>query len=330
VSVAPRVMTRNWRLKLAALGLAVFLWAVVRADPVSTTTVITAPVAVEASASPEWTLANNPDPPSVSVYVRGSPRDIQSLQSAGVIVRIPVATVTGNDTVVTLRPGWASVDGALSVERIEPAQVALSFERSDSAARPVSTRTVGQLPDRQALAQPLQLSPVVVRVRGPASRVASLDSIPIVPFDLSEVRESGDYPVSIDTMGFPRLAFATTTVSVQVRLEAAEERELGGVPVIFGDDTDPARSAELSVDPPLIQVFLRGGRTRVAQVSVPELRGEIPGPFVETMMPGEVRRVPIRLVGVPELVEAEARPDSVLIERIVPSVGGSGRGGESP
>jgi hypothetical protein len=218
----------------------------------------------------------------------------------------------------------------VTVERIEPAQVALSFERSDSAARPVSIRTVGRLPERQALAQPLQLSPVVVRVRGPASRVASLDSIPIVPLDLSEVHGTGDYPVAIDTMGFPRLAFATTTVSVQVRLEAAEEVEVGSVPVVFGDAVDPSRREELSVTPPLIRVFLRGGRTRVAQVSVPELRGEIQGPFVETMVPGEVRRVPIRLVGLPELVEAEARPDSVLVERIAGVAGESGSGAESP
>jgi len=316
MSVAPRVMTRNWRLKLAALGLAVFLWAVVRADPVSTTAVITAPVEVETSASPEWTTASPPEPPNVSVHIRGSPRDIQGLGGTGVVVRVPVATGTGGDTVVVLRPGWASVDGALTVERIEPASVALSFERSDSAARPVSIRTVGRLPRQQALAQPLQLSPVVVRVRGPASRVSSLDSIPIVPLDLSEVRATGDYPVALDTIGFPRLVFTTTTVSVQVRLEPAEEADLGSVPVVFGAGADPTLAGELSVTPPLVQVFLRGGRTRVAQASVQELWGEVPGPFVETMVPGEARRVPIRLVGVPNLVEAEARPDSVMVQRI--------------
>ena len=314
MSIAPRLI-RNWRLKLAALGLAVFLWAVVRTDPVSTTTVISAPVLVDLSGNPEWTTAAPPEPARVSVHVRGAARDIQRLQSTGVVMRVPMASVTGADTVVTLRPAWATVDGALTVERIDPPDVGISFERRDSAARPVSIRTVGELPDRQALAQPLQLSPVVVRVRGPAGRVSALDSIPIVPLDLSEVRGTGDYPVALDTTGLSGLAFATTTVSVRVRLEPLDEMEFASVPVVFGDETSETLRSELSVSPPLIQVALRGGRTRVAQATVPELRAEVVGPFVETMVPGEVRRVPVKLVGVPDLVEAVARPDSVLVSR---------------
>jgi hypothetical protein len=48
--------------------------------------------------------------------------------------------------------------------------------------------------------------------------------------------------------------------------------------------------------------------------------------FVETMEPGEMRRVPIRLVGVPALVDAEVRPDSVRVTRR----GGTEDGGEEP
>lgn len=314
MSIAPGLI-RNWRLKLAALGLAVFLWAIVRTDPVSTTTVISAPVVVDLSGNPEWATAAPPEPARVSVHVRGAARDIQRLQSSDVVIRVPMATVTGMDTVVALRPGWSNVDGALTVERIEPQEVGISFERLDSAARPVSLRTTGELPDRQALAQPLQLSPVVVRVRGPVGTLAAADSIPIVPLDLSEVRGTGEYPVALDTAGLPALAFATTTVSVRVRLEPLEETELPSVPVVFGDETPEALRSELSVSPPLIRVSLRGGRARIAQVTVPELHGEVVGPFIETMVPGEVRRVPVRLLGVPGLVEAVAHPDSVLVSR---------------
>lgn len=325
MSVAPG-LTRNWRLKLAALGLAIFLWAVVRTDPVSTTTVISALVLVDLSGNPEWATAAPPAPARVSVHVRGAARDIQRLQTSEVVIRVPMASISGADTVVTLRPAWSNVDGALTVERIDPPDVEVSFERRDSAARPVSIRTVGELPDRQALAQPIQLSPVVVRVRGPAGRIASLDSIPIVPLDLSDVRGTGDYPVALDTTGLAGLVFTTMTVSVRVRLEPAEEMEFSSVPVVFDDDVSEDLKGELSVSPPLVHVSLRGGRTRVAQATVPELRGEIAGPFVETMLPGEVRRLPVRLVGVPALVEAVARPDSVLVSR----AGGDPEEDESP
>lgn len=325
MKVVPRLMTRNWRLKLAALGLAVFLWAVVGTRPNNNSAVIPARVEVDMSANPGWTTARPPEPATVNVHVQGSFDDLQRIQRGGLAVRIPLEKVTGGDTVVTLRPAWASTDGA-TVERIEPAQVALSFARSDSAAKPLSIRTTGSLPEGKALAQPLQLTPGVVRIRGPANLVSAVDSIPVLPLDLSRFHESGTFEAPLDTAAFPEISFATTRPSVTVRLEDAVERVFGAVPVIFQDVPEGVPADEMSLDPPLVEVTLRGGQTRVDRVSAPDLRADVMGVFIETMEPGESRRVPLQLSGVPTLVAAVARPDSVWV-RWRGGRGGQGEGG---
>ena len=328
MKVVPRLLARNWRLKLAALGLAIFLWAVVGTRPNSTSVVIPARVQVDMSASPGWTTARPPDPATVNVHVQGSFDDLQRIQRGGLVVRVPLERVAGGDTVVTLRPAWAPVDGA-TVERIEPAQVSLAFAPSDSAAKPLSIRTTGSLPGGKALAQPLQLTPGVVRIRGPANLVSAVDSIPILPLDLSRFSESGMFEAPLDTAAFPGITFATTRPTVTVRLEDAVERVFGAVPVVFSDIPDGIPTDRMSLDPPLVEVTLQGGRTRVEQASAPDLRAVVAGVFVESMEPGESRVVPLRLGGVPPLVSARANPDSVRV-RWRGAGGGQGEGGGHP
>lgn len=47
LSRAPNVLVRNWRLKLSALGLSVFLWALVQTEPPNQETFSAVPVRVE-------------------------------------------------------------------------------------------------------------------------------------------------------------------------------------------------------------------------------------------------------------------------------------------
>ena len=68
----PRIVSRNWRLKLAALGLAVFLWALIRTEPRTGVNLFTVPVNAQVS-DLEWVLAGEPDPPTVQVRLRGVP-----------------------------------------------------------------------------------------------------------------------------------------------------------------------------------------------------------------------------------------------------------------
>ena len=84
----PRVVTRNLRLKLAALWLSVVLWALVRSEPTSQGNLFTVPVQAQVS-DLNWTLSGEPDPPTVQVRFRGPTGDLIRLAREGATLRLP-------------------------------------------------------------------------------------------------------------------------------------------------------------------------------------------------------------------------------------------------
>ena len=69
------VLLHNWHLKLAALGLAVLLWALVQTEPLSQETFAGVPIAVEVIDS-SWTLARPPSPANVELQLGGPAGEI--------------------------------------------------------------------------------------------------------------------------------------------------------------------------------------------------------------------------------------------------------------
>lgn len=316
MAILPGFVSNNWRLKLAAFGLAVFLWAAVRAEPDrgNTRTLTDVPVRVEVG-DLTWTTVGEPQPSTVDVRVGGSFGMFGAVDNQ-LTVRIPVDRITSPDTVVELRRDWVENPGNLVIQDIDPPRVRITFEETAEAAVPVSLRTTGELPEDVALAQPLSVYPAVVRVRGRASRVAELDSVRLGPLDLSTLTESGSYPVAMDTTGFGDLTFRTGEATVEVRLEEAVEQVYSGVPVVLDSVPEGVDTVEVVTRPSTIQVTLRGGRTRVAQVRSSRIEAVVPADVVDALRPGEQRVVALRLRGVPDLVRAFSPTDSVSVVRL--------------
>jgi len=310
----PRLITHNWRLKASSLALAIVLWAVVQVEPRHQERIGPVPVEV-AFADTGWTLAGEPLPRVVDVLVGGPTGEILRLAREGTAVRIPIARPTSADTVVTLRRDWVQLGAGtrLVVEDITPSTVRLTFEPAGTRVVPVSLHVSGSLPPELALAGPIALNPQVVRVRGPASRVASLDSVPLVPFDLSSVDSSGVYRVPVDLSGVRNLTVRPTEATLGVRVETIVTRTLGGVPVEALSD-DP--SAAFEVEPSTVDVMLRGARTPVTAVDYADVHVVVPGELLRGMLPGEERRVPVRVEGAPPLVDAEPAVVVVAVRRI--------------
>ena len=90
------------------------------------------------------------------------------------------------------------------------------------------------------------------------------------------------------------------------------------------------------VDPSIIRVTLSGVQTLVDNPAMLGVRAEVPAEWLSELAPGEARKVPLFLVGVPEFVSWRVDPDSALVTRAVvgdeegPPLSGegpSGRGG---
>lgn len=303
----------NWRLKLSALGLSVFLWAVVQAEPSNRETFSSVPVQVQVQDT-GWTLAGTPEPSTVEVRLGGVAQEIINLAREGTTLRIPVSSIGSRDTTVALRREWvaASDRPGVTVESVTPSTIRLAFEPALSRLVPVASRVQGAVGEGLALAGDVSVNPPFVRIRGPESRVQALDSIPLEPFDLTSVDESGVFSVPVDTSGLAGATAVPATVSLGIRVEEVVERIIPGVPVRAGA---PDGAFELILDPDSVQVRLFGARSLVTGLDPARLEVSVGAQFLLGMAPGEVRRVPLQVEGVPERVTAEPLTEQVTVRR---------------
>lgn len=310
-----RVLVHNWRLKLSALGLSVLLWALVQTEPSNQETFSSVPVRVQI-ADTGWTTSGPPTPANVQVRLAGPPREIIRLAREGTSVQIPVSAVGSQDTLITLRREWVQLGqrAGVSIESLSPPNVRVSFERAQTRLVPVSARLVGRIRDHLALASGIDVSPQLVRLRGPESRVTSLDSVPLEPFDLSEVNRSGAFTVPLDTSGLLGASVVPQTATLDIRVEELVERVLDGITVEA--QADPGE-AEVVVDPASIQVRLSGARSIVTSLDPERLRVWVPPEMLDGMEPGEERLVRVQIEGVPELVTAVPGTERVTVRRAV-------------
>ena len=328
MALFPRVLSRNWRLKLAALGLTVVLWALVRSEPTSQSNLFTVPVQAQVG-DLDWTLSGEPDPPTVQVRFRGPTDDLIRLASEGATLRLPLDSVSSADTVVQLRRDWVvlSAGSGLVVEDIAPASVQLLLQRTVSRVLPLRLTTTGELSSGLALAAPLGLNPQVVGVRGAAQRVQGLNSITLRPLDLSGVRESGIFPVDLDTIGLGDIIVTPSSATIGVRVEPLIERDLVAVEVVPGSGEDGVPLYDsLTIQPAAVLVRLTGARTPVGGVRAEEIQAVVLREFLVGLEPEQERRVPIQLRGLPALVLGDAAVDSVTVRR---SASDEGAGGSS-
>ena len=319
------MLLHNWRLKLAALGLSVFLWALVQTEPRTSETFPSVPIQVEVADS-AWTLAGAPTPAMVELQLGGPAREIIRLAREGTTLLVPIAEVGSPDTVISLERDWVELGQwtGLTIEAVSPPTIRVVLERAMTRTLPIAARVEGVVQGNLALARSVGLSPDTARVRGPVSWVEALDSIPLRPFDLAVVRRSGVYSVAIDTTGLGGAQVVPDTVMLGITLEDEVERVFPGLPIQVDADRI---GTDVVIDPISIQVRFTGARSLVNALDPSFLRVWVLPEDLDGMLPGEERRVPLRVEGVPELVTAVPATDVVTVRRAAEGPGGFRPGG---
>lgn len=215
-----RFFTENTGLKLAAVGLAILLWMAVTANEPERASFRNIPVEVDLR-DPDWRLQSPPSPSTVTITVQGPRGELVDLSGDPPRIALPVESV--NDTVesqvVPLQ--WIRFPEGIRETRVldlRPDTIQLRFERLESRTVPVQIRTSGDLPAGLALALPLNTNPAAVEVRGPASELSALDSVPLEPVDLSGIRSTTNVPTSVDTAGLAEFVFDPSEVNVVLRV----------------------------------------------------------------------------------------------------------------
>lgn len=312
MSAFPDVITRNWTLKLASLGLAVFLWAVVRAEPPDREMVAEVPVLVQVG-DLDWREASPPEPATVQVRFAGPARQILALNRDNVTVRVPLGVIGSPDTTVQLRRDWVVIQGTpgVVVEDVLPSTVEIHLERTARLALPIHLRTVGVPAEGYVLAAPIVPFPPTVRVHGAESRVAELDSILGRPIDIGGMNGVERVVVALDTTGLAGVSFTPTEVEAVVRIERAVDRRLPPVAIEV-----EGGSSGIVFTPERLEVTIRGPATRTEAADLSALRLIVAADDVRGLAEGEVRRVAIHVSGLddPYLATLTA-VDSVLVRR---------------
>jgi hypothetical protein len=320
---ALRVLLHNWHLKLAALGLAVLLWALVQTEPLSQETFAAVPVTVEVFDS-SWTTARPPSPATIELRVGGPAREIIRLARDGTSLRVPIASVGSRDTVVALQPEWVELGArsGVTIESVSPLTVTMAFEPAVARNMHVAAPLRGELPADIAFTSAPVVQPSMVVMRGPESRVLGLDTVRLVPLELASVRESGTFELAVDTTGLRGAVVRPATVTVNVHVEPLVERVIDNVAV---EAAAPSGEPRVTVNPAVVQLRLAGASSLVTDIDLDALRVSVDPAALRGLVPGEMRRVAIRVEGVPPLVNAYLSEEIATVRRTEAGPGGGGR-----
>jgi YbbR domain-containing protein len=309
-------LSRNWTLKVAAFGVALILWVAVRAETPTRQEFLDIPLRVEVG-DPEWVLAEAPTPSAVTVRLGGPSRELLSLAMDPPTVVIPMETVTSPDTSVSLSNAWVRMQDrpGVVVEAIQPASVRLSLEPIERATLPVALRLEGSLPSGFAMAGPPVSFPDRIRVSGPRSLMQELDSIPLLPLDLSEVTQSGLISVGVDTSAVAGLEVQPRSVDMEIPFEDRVQRVMSGIPIVLPSDLRE-QAAALELRPSTASVIVQGARSLVdrADPTVFELVVRVEPD--DLPQPGEEAEFPVALEGLPPLVGGQPQQAVVMVRRL--------------
>lgn len=224
-------LTDNWALKLAALVLAILLWLAVTANEPERASFRNIPIQVDLR-DPDWRLERL-EPEAVTVTVQGPRGELMDLSGDPPRIVLPVERVNGTLETQVVPLQWVQLPTGVRetrVLRMRPDTIRLHYHRLITRTLPVRVRTRGELPRGFALALPFQTEPSTLEVRGPSGVLADLDSVPLLPVDLSGLRSTTSVPAAVDTAQLDLLNFEPGEVNVVLRVVPIDSLETDSVP----------------------------------------------------------------------------------------------------
>lgn len=297
------VITRNWRMKLAALALAVLIWAVVSAEQVTTQWI---PVRVDpAVRDPEFVLTGSAEPAEVRVQFVGPGRELWELALDRPQLVLPLREI-GERRTFALDPQMVRIPQGLNVlaRDVRPSVVTVGLERLASRNVPVHARMGRRLLERFVV-DDLVVLPAEVRVTGPADRVGALEFLTTRTIEFLAEDSTFTRQVQLDTSALAGLSFSRARVSVSGRVDRRAVRALSPVTVYVPDG--------LVADPVQVQVRLQGAQRVLAPLSADRIRAVVVRDSLPAAIPPGGVDAPLLLEGVPESVTATPAPARVRV-----------------
>jgi YbbR domain-containing protein len=203
-------------MKVIALVITLALWLGVSGLSTPTVKRFTVPLVMSISNNAE--ITNTPIQ-EVDVVLSGDKRKIDQINRSDLTAAIDLTDVMPGDRVLQLTPDNVSValPTGVRLEDIQPSRIAVKLELVDEKDIVVRAETTGQPADGFEIYS-TTVNPAKVRVRGPASYVGSLDSVPTGAVDISGAKEdvsARQVPVSVPNA---KASVFNTVVDVAIRI----------------------------------------------------------------------------------------------------------------
>lgn len=243
-----RALLQNLPTKLASLALAVLLWFVIAGEKTSE---MGLQVPVELQNFPRDLELTGEPVNSVEVRLRASPGVMQQLGPTEVSAQIDLAGASEGERIVHLTADAIRVPFGVTVVRITPAILTLTFERTMEKTVPVRPRVLGRPAPGHEVVEVVS-EPSGIRIAGPKSRVMEVESAFTEALSVEDARTTvvDDVNIGLEDpvlriQGSPRVR-----VTARVR-EAQEKRSFSSLAV-------SPRGGAASVQPAAVTVVVSG------------------------------------------------------------------------
>jgi YbbR domain-containing protein len=295
-----RAFTNNWKLKLLAFTLAILLWVVVSAEEV-TSRWIDIPLQVRVT-DPEYMLQTQSVPREVSVRFAGPRRELIDLRFRRPPLVLNILDVGDVQQSFELQARMVQIPTqlAVSVVDMQPSVVDLQFTRVESRFYTVRVPLAEPLPPGWVLVDSLTVQPGRIRVTGPESRLAALDTLYTVPVVLPRTDTTFTLSVPLDTTRLQGLRLSARRIQLTGLVDQMVERSFPDVPISVGPG--------LTLSPSTVDIRVVGPRSVMAGLGADDFRvvlsiDSIPQRFPEGGLP-----VPLRVERLQRGVQAELTP----------------------
>ncbi len=296
---------RHWPIKLAALALALLLYARVQTQRVLTQSFS---IPLEVGLPPGRVLADSLPQVRVTVAARGAA--LLSMRSLpGIVTRQIPDTLSASEWVVHLQPTDVRVPSGLDVTVVDVTPRDIPVTLNEVATKHVRVvPRIRLVPDSGlALSTAPEVAPATVRLVGSQELVAAVDSVLTTVMQIRGAPGAFFQAAMVDTALLPGLHVSPLRVSVAGEVGTLLERAFPGVPVESG----AGDLSGISVLPSRVLVLVSGPAARVRALTRDSVHVLA---HLAAVADTTVAFARLTVLAPPGLT-ARAQPDSVLLRR---------------
>ena len=257
-----KVFIEDWSLKLLSLAIAVVLWLAVTGQNQP----VTAHVNVQLNfiRPPSLEISNDP-PRTVDVMLTGSRNKLDHLTSLDLVATVDISDQRTGERVLRLADkAQISLPQGVKVDGFQPSAIPVRLEAIVEKQVPIEPKLEGKPADGYEVYS-VRPSKESVMLRGPESRVATLQRVPTESVWISGHKESFTATnVAVDVSD-PKVDVIDPVVNVEVEIgEHRAEKSFSGIPASGSDGQ--------RVQPSSVSVTLLGPASMLDSLKAEELK----------------------------------------------------------